>query len=303
MTAVTGLSRIRLITACPDRLALFYESAFGFARTAPSAIDAPSLAKLLEKPGAAARALTLRLGEQEIELVGFHPIGRDVPFVDGWSPLFQHFAIVVADMAAAYTRLSSQTSWSAITIDGPQMLPPASGGVNAFKFRDPEGHPLELLAFKPLSTPTQWKHCSGTTALGIDHSAISVADTARSVAFYTRFGLNRSGGSFNVGPAQEKLDRISNAQVEVTALEPRQHPTPHLELLCYRGNFDRDVQPLEVNDIAATELVFATDGGALQSLTDESHHACLSGPATGENERTSALFRDPDGHLFCVESA
>ncbi len=302
MTIITGISRIRLIAARAEQLALFYESAFGFVRTS-SAINAPSLSKLLGKPGATACALTLRLGEQEIELVGFHPTGRDVPIVDAWSPLFQHFAIVVADMAAAYARLSSQTGWSAITIDGPQMLPPASGGVKAFKFRDPEGHPLELLAFNPESTPAGWRHYAGAAALGIDHSAISVADTARSVAFYTRFGLNRCGGSFNTGPAQEKLDRISNAKVEVTALEPQQRPTPHLELLCYRGSFDRKVQTLEVNDGAATELVFAADGAPLQSVAEEDCHACLSGPVTGENGRASMLFRDPDGHLFCLESA
>ena len=71
MTGVTKLSRIRLIAAQPEQLAEFYESAFGFTRTKSAATDAASLAKLLGKPDATVRLLALRLGEQEIELVGF----------------------------------------------------------------------------------------------------------------------------------------------------------------------------------------------------------------------------------------
>ena len=98
---------------------------------------------------------------------------------------FQHFAIVVADMALAYRRLCSVSGWTAISIDGPQRLPPSSGGVSAFKFRDPDGHPLELLAFPDGRWPAQWRaRSNGDLALGIDHSAISVSDSARSIAFY-----------------------------------------------------------------------------------------------------------------------
>jgi len=303
VTGVIKLSRIRLIAAQPEQLAAFYESAFGFARAAPAATDAASLAKLLDKPDATARCLTLRLGEQEIELVGFRPVGRDVPTVAGWSPQFQHFAIVVSDMAAAYARLRTQPGWSPISIGEPHVLPAASGNVTAFKFRDPEGHPLELLAFSPERTPEHWKrHCAGV-ALGIDHSAISIADTGRSIAFYERFGLNRVGGSLNFGPAQEKLDDIPHARVEVTALAPQSHPTPHVELLCYRGRYDRTEQALEVNDVAATELVFAVDDdAALLAVAAENRDAWVSGPVTCKHEPTRALFRDPDGHLLCLES-
>ena len=303
MTGVTKLSRIRLIAAQPEQLAEFYELAFGFVRTAQAATDAASLAKLLGRPEATAHCLTLRLGEQEIELIGFRPVGRGVPTVAGWSPLFQHFAIVVADMAAAYARLRAKPGWSPISIGGPQVLPPASGNVTAFKFRDPEGHPLELLAFSPESTPEHWKRHRAGVALGIDHSAISVADTGRSIAFYDRFGLNRVGGSLNFGPAQEKLDDIPHVRVEVTALAPQPQPTPHVELLCYRGRYDRTGQAPEVNDVAATELVFAVDDdAALHAIAAENRDTCMSGPVTCKDGVARALFRDPDGHLLCLES-
>ncbi|MGB7098746.1 MAG: VOC family protein [Xanthobacteraceae bacterium] len=303
MTGVTRLSRIRLIAAQPEQLAEFYESAFGFVPTTSAATDAASLAELLGKPDATARLLTLRLGEQEIELVGFHAVGRSFPPVAGWSPLFQHFAIVVADMAAAYARLRAQPGWSAISIGGPQVLPPASGMVTAFKFRDPEGHPLELLAFSPESTPEHWRRHRAGDALGIDHSAISVAATGQSIAFYDRFGLNRIGGWLNLGPAQENLDDIPHVRVEVTALAPQSHPIPHVELLCYRGGYDRTGQTVEVNDIAATELVFAVnDKAALHAIAAQNRDACMSGPLTCKYGPARALFRDPDGHLLCLES-
>ncbi|MGB8684208.1 MAG: hypothetical protein WCD12_15080, partial [Candidatus Binatus sp.] len=60
--------------------------------------------------------------------------------------------------------------------------------VTALKFRDPEGHPLELIAFPPDDTPAKWQRSSTAECLGIDHSAISVAVTERSVKFYERLG-------------------------------------------------------------------------------------------------------------------
>ena len=50
--------------------------------------------------------------------------------------------------------------WTPISTSGPQLLPAASGGVSAFKFRDPEGHPLELIAFPPGAVPPQWQTAS-----------------------------------------------------------------------------------------------------------------------------------------------
>jgi catechol 2,3-dioxygenase-like lactoylglutathione lyase family enzyme len=303
---VSGIDRlacVRLVTAQPERLAAFYESAFGFVRTTPVPVDAPSLAAVIGIPGASARVLTLRLGEQDLEFLAIRPPGRSFPPVPGWSPLFQHCAIVVADMAAAYARLCAQTGWTAISNGGPQILPPAAGSVTAFKFRDPENHPLELLSFAPGAVPAAWQRRSATGALGIDHSAISVADTARSIAFYARLGLSRVGGSLNVGPQQDRLDDVAGARVEVTALAPRLKRTPHVELLCYRGAYDRKDAATDVNDIAATELVLTIDDGvARQSMVAQNREACICGPLAGADGPARALFRDPDGHFLCLES-
>ena len=107
--------------------------------------------------------------------------------------------------------------------------------------------------------PAIWTHSSGgAVCLGIDHSAISVSDTARSIQFYReRLGFAVSGGSCNRGIEQERLDGLKDTMVEVTALSPGSGGPPHLELLSYRNPAPR--QPicpvLASNDIAATRLI------------------------------------------------
>jgi catechol 2,3-dioxygenase-like lactoylglutathione lyase family enzyme len=304
VNAVQRLSRITMVCSEPDRLADFYNAALGFERTGESSITEPAFAALIGIPGAMARVITLRLGEQEVELTAVHPPGRRYPQnVSGRSPLFQHFAIVVSDMAAAYDRLLAHRGYMPISTDGPQLLPASSGGVTAYKFRDPDGHPLELIAFACGAVPARWQRASATECIGIDHSAISVADTERSVKFYERLGLHRIGRSLNFGPEQDKLDDVVGAHVEVTALASPQISTPHVELLCYRGGFDQGSSLLGTNDIAATRLVLKLENeGILEGLCAQSPDAILSSPVRFANGAFRVMLRDPDGHLLSFEA-
>jgi catechol 2,3-dioxygenase-like lactoylglutathione lyase family enzyme len=290
---VRCLTKIEIVCGNPDAMAIFYEAALGFLRLGPFT-GAPN-----GTPGSA----RLLLGKQEIALRGIKPEGRLYPAnIAGWSPLFQHIAIVVSNMARAYAHLSTVPGWTPISTSGPQLLPSASGGVSAFKFRDPEGHPLELIEFATGTAPAQWRTASESGFLGIDHSAISVLNTSRSVTFYQDLGLHRSGGSFNVGPEQAKLDDVPNAIVEVTVLTPDQL-TPHVELLCYRGDFDRRVQSQAAGDATATQLVFSVESRAtLDALCARNLEAVLSDPVRFEGNVCRALLQDPDGHLICLEA-
>ena len=66
---------------------------------------------------------------------------------DRW---FQHVAIIVSDMGRAYARLRDHGVTHAST--GPQRLPDwnvGAAGIEAFYFRDPDGHFLEVLQFPP----------------------------------------------------------------------------------------------------------------------------------------------------------
>ena len=190
MTLVRKLSRIILICREAERLAEFYIRTFGFTCIEDLPKNDPGFAELIGLANGQVRLTTLCLGNQVIALAETQPPGcsypRDVP---GWDPRFQHFAIVVSDMTAAYANLQALHNWTAVSIDGPQILPPSSGGVTAFKFRDPEGHPLEMLAFAAGAMPAHWAIRSGNSCRGIDHSAISVADTGRSVAFLQSTGV------------------------------------------------------------------------------------------------------------------
>jgi catechol 2,3-dioxygenase-like lactoylglutathione lyase family enzyme len=282
------LERIEMISQDPEALAEFYRAAFGFQRPGLRSTDG---------------SVELRLGRQTIRLIRAGPGGRPYPAgVAGWSPLFQHIAIVVSDMVDAYAQLRELGGWRPISTAGPQLLPVSSGGVVAFKFRDPESHPLELIAFPASAVPPQWQMASQEICLGIDHSAISVSNTAASIAFYERLGLRRDGGSLNVGREQAMLDDVPEPVVEVTALKPAR-ATPHVELLCYRGDFDRRVTSQAVDDVTATRLVLAVESSStLEAICRQFSNALLSGPALRENDPVCALLHDPDGHLIRLEA-
>lgn len=286
------LARFVLVSGNPDALAGFYRGALGF--TDAEAPPDPSVA--------GTRIVPLRLGDQRLDLVAATPAGRPYPGdVPGFSPLFQHCAIIVSDMAAAHARLSAHPGWRPISTDGPVRLPDSSGGVTAFKFRDPEGHPLEFLSFPPAATPAAWRRPnSPDPCLGLDHSAISVADTARSVAFYESLGLRVASRSLNTGPEQARLDAVAAPTVEVTGLGFPDGRPPHVELLCYRGDLPRPASDLAVNDVAATRLVIAMEDERALTAACAAHAGrwVSGGVVTRPGGGADALLRDPDGHLI-----
>ena len=256
---VLRVARIGLNTVDPDALARFFVETLGFEHDGQDAVRLDGFVVDLRRVDRSAPA---------------YPV--EVP---GWSPLFQHFAIVVPDMNAAMRRLETSTGWTPISTDGPQTLP---GGVTAFKFRDPEGHPLEFLVLPD----------APVTAPRIDHSAISVADVARSIAFYEDLGLRVGPRTLNQGIEQQRLDAIPDAQVDVVGMLPSAVEKPHVELLGYRGRHDRPAASADVDAIAATRLVLMLDGEeALHTLV--AHHADRLARHGG-----STLLRDPDGHLL-----
>jgi catechol 2,3-dioxygenase-like lactoylglutathione lyase family enzyme len=284
MTSIHRIARFSLTTGGADRLAEFYERALGFRQIAIERMAGAAFETAMGVAGGAS-GLVLELGEQEVELLEFTTRGRPYPPHAASSDLmFQHLAIVVADMRAAYEALLAVGGWSPITEGSPQRLPDASGGVTAFKFRDPDGHPLELLAFAEGKSPPPWRDKIGPgPCLGIDHSAISVTDTARSTAFYEAMGLTVSARSHNRGPEQARLDELAAPDVEVTALSPTQ-ATPHIELLCYRPSARDASVRLRNNDIAASRLVLEAAGL----------------PRTGAGAVRHSLF-DPDGHHLLID--
>jgi catechol 2,3-dioxygenase-like lactoylglutathione lyase family enzyme len=302
------IGRISFTTADADRLGAFYQQAFGFKAMESEHYGGAGFGQLTGIEGAQARALPLRLGKETIELLAFTPSGAPYPADIGCNdPRFQHIAIVVADMETAYLRLRACEGWTAITRPAPQRLPAGSGAVTAFKFRDPEGHPLELIAFPPDNVPPRWREAPHrhSPCLGIDHSAIVVSGTAASVAFYRQIlGFSVVAGSLNRGREQEQLDAVAGAVVEVTALDPGAENSPHLELLCYRSPGPAPGGPaaLRSNDIAATRVTLEVDDlPALEHTLAATRVPFIStGTVALRDNRSALLVRDPDGHALLV---
>jgi len=230
--------------------------------------------------GGAERTI-LGLGDATLELLEFDHPGRPYPKeLSPYDNRFQHFGLVVTDMRRAMVRLSQAKGWTAISTEGPQTLPQSAGAVTAFKFRDPDGHPLEFLQFPKEKIPAHWKdHARTGVFRGIDHSAISVARIDRSLHFYEALGLHLAMRTLNQGLEQQRLDDVSDPQVDVIVLAPPR-PTPHVELLHYRSLFRPTHENLASNDTAATRLIFSTHESAKES--------------------TGRLIQDPDGHSLLV---
>ncbi|MHC5830078.1 MAG: VOC family protein, partial [Nostoc sp.] len=104
----------------------------------------------------------------------------------------------------------------------------ASAGVRAFKFKDPDGHDLELIWFPPDKGKHKW-HQNSVDAerlvvrhrlfLGIDHSAIAVSNTEQSLHFYCDLlGMQIDSRSLNWQSTQTRLDNLPGAEVKITAL-------------------------------------------------------------------------------------
>jgi catechol 2,3-dioxygenase-like lactoylglutathione lyase family enzyme len=264
--------RISRVVSDLPRAEAFYRDAIGFRTIGHSPLDAATLAALGVQD-ASAELVVMQLGAQEIGLVRFSVPGRPYPPGSRSNDLwFQHLAIVVSDMEAAYSHLRRTAGWTPISDDGPQTLPPENGGVRAFKFRDPDSHPLELIWF-----PSQ-RNQSGGPFVRIDHSALSIAATPRSLAFYRALGFRINDRSLNRGPAQARLDGLPDATVEVTALRPADADSAGLELLAYRPP-GHPIGGCSPND----------------GLTDWVTLDIAS--TTGKLPRA---VRDPDGHLLLL---
>src|SRR6516162_7419648 len=180
------IDRVTLIVSDLDRAEQDYVRTFGCSVEQRSDID-PSLIGVLCIRQARGRRSLLRLGRERIELLEFtdlagRPYPPDSTSTDLW---FQHMAIIVNDMTDAYRRVMANRRFRPISRSGPVRLPDSSGGVTAFKFRDHDGHPLELFAFPDGHGPAEWRNANGAGCfLGIDHTAIAISHTAISTSFF-----------------------------------------------------------------------------------------------------------------------
>ena len=289
--AIAGFERT---VADLGRTEAFYRDGLGFSRVGPIAPVPAAIDDAYGTAGFAAARLTMRLGAQTVAFLAFDPPGAPYPDAPhATDPVFQHLAIPVRAMEAAFAHLS-RLSPQAISRGGPQALPRSAGGVAAYKFRDPDGHPLELISFPDGPAAERWREAAGLF-LGIDHSAITVTDLDRALAFYAdSLGFSVVERGLNAGETQARLDGVPDPVVDVIALQPPARGTPHLELLHYRRPAtDRPTPvPFVPHDRATTRFVFAVDDVAatLAAIRRAGY------PVRASGDGTTAYAEGPDGH-------
>lgn len=246
-----------------DRALAFYTQVLPFEKVSESEASGPAYERLMGVFGARARVAQLRLGDEAIELTEYlaqagRPMPVDTRANDLW---FQHVAIIVSDMGRAYARLRQHAVPHASS--GPQTLPAwnvNAGGIEAFYFRDPDGHFLEVLAFPPDKGLAKWhRPADGRLFLGIDHTAIVVSDTDRALGLYRdALGLKVVGESENHGEEQEHLNSVFGARLRITTLRaPRGPGIELLEYLAPRGGRSAPAD-LRANDIAHWHTTLVT---------------------------------------------
>src|SRR6516164_11596559 len=236
-----GVQRVKMIgftVANVDSEVRFFTNVLQFEKIADFRVLGSAYDKMEGVFNANMRVVRLRLGEQIVELTEYvsPPTGRPIPVPsysnDAW---FEHMAIVVRDMDAAYKILQEnnvqQISANPITI--PEANPGAAG-IKAVKFRDPEGHDLELIYFPGGKADPAWQKPTSRLFLGLSHTAMTVDSTEKGVTFYRDLlGFDIGGVTFNTGVTQEVLDDLFNDTCLVTPMMPISQP-PHIEFLDYK---------------------------------------------------------------------
>jgi catechol 2,3-dioxygenase-like lactoylglutathione lyase family enzyme len=301
--AVREVGAIGLTVGDLDRVLPFYTNTLPFELKGIRTASGAEQDALLGLTGTHIRSAELQLGSERITLTEHltnkgRPIPPDSRSFDHW---FQHIAIVVRDMDAAYAHLLRHKVRHVST--APQTLPEwneEAGGIKAFYFRDPEDHVLEIIWFPPGKGDPRWQ-CAGSESgaplfLGIDHTAIVVGDTDRSLAFYTNIlGLRVVGGAHNYGTEQEHLNQVFGARLRITALRAERGPgIEFLEYIAPPGG-----RPLP-DDARASELVFwnthlvTDDLPRLAARLRKDGARFVSRPDASK----AAIVRDPDGHAL-----
>lgn len=311
---VNGVGAIGLTVNDLQSELLFYTNTLPFQLVGISQIDGRSSGGLLNLESDGLRVAELRLGGERITLTE-HILnkGRRIPpdsrSFDHW---FQHIAIVVRDMDTAYKRLVRYKVKHVST--GPQTLPdwnPSAAGIRAFYFQDPEEHVLEIIYFPAGKGDPKWQQRNPNGGfqdpvfLGIDHTAIVVSDTERSLAFYHGLlGLRIAGESENYGTEQEHLNQVFGARLHITSL--RAEAGPGIEFLEYLAPPGGRPAPLgtKANDLIFWCTRLATDQFDELTATLHKQKAGFISKEVGRsidlepNYLRSVILRDPDGHAL-----
>jgi catechol 2,3-dioxygenase-like lactoylglutathione lyase family enzyme len=296
-TPVAAVDSIGIPVSDMERSRRFYTEVLGFEPVADREVFGAPYEKLYGVFGVRLRSVRMRLGDEFIELMQFQtPRGRPLPGDSRSNDLwFQHVAIIVSDMPKAYAQLRAHHVGYAST--APQRLPdwnPNAGGIEAFYFRDPDDNKLEILAFPPGKGAPKWQR-KEALFLGIDHTAIVVSSTDRSLAYYRdQLGLKVAGASENYGAEQEHLNNVEGAHLRITAL--RASAGPGIEFLEYLAPATGRAAPADSRPVDAWYW-------QINLRTGKPFPGATPLPVAELGFDNASLVRDPDGHASLIYGA
>lgn len=305
-TRVSRVDGVSITVSDLDRSVRFFSELLDFREISRQERSGEDFERLTGLFGAHARSAVLALGSERIELVEYRtPAGRPVP-PDARSNdrSFQHIAIVVSDMERAFERIRASSARFSSTL--PQTLPSwnsAAGGIKAFYFKDPDNHALELIWFPPGKGDPRWQSHADRLFLGIDHTAIAVADTSRSLRFYRDLlGLSVAGESENYGVEQEHLNAVFGAHLRITGLRAPDAGIG-IEFLEYIAPATGRDAPLDTTpaDLWHWHILLRTQSPINDRALVAARVPFLSaGPRGPGDARTSLLILDPDRHAVLL---
>lgn len=311
--SVAAVRSIGFTVSQMDRSIAFYSDVLAFKIISDVEVDGPEYDQLYGVFAVRARIVRMQLGEQQIELIQFisPPDLRPIPVPSYSNDLwFQHLAIVVRDMEAAWAQLRKHHVRQ--ISPRPQTIPVSNAeaaGIKAIKFRDPDGHNLELLWFPEGKGNPVWKKPGTNLFLGIDHTAMTVRSTENSLKLYRDLlGLTVAGGTLNMGREQEQLDSLPGARALVTGLTSTMGP-PGVEFLEYQRPtagrpFPTDSHPTDLWHWHTTVVVSDVDAAATELLRMGQlvSSNVVTIPDGNLGFKRGMLVRDPDGHVIQIVS-
>jgi catechol 2,3-dioxygenase-like lactoylglutathione lyase family enzyme len=308
MMPIKAVESVGMTVADMDRSIYFYTAVLPCQKVSDRQVSGVEIDRLYGLSDVQMRVVKLQLGAEPFELTEFiTPKGRPIPPDSRSNDLwFQHIAIVVRDIEQAYQHLHHH--WVSQTSPNPQTLPawnPVAGGIKSFYFKDPDGHNLELIHFPADKGDPKWQKQTESLFLGIDHTAIVVANTAVSSAFYCDLlGMELQQESLNSGSEQANLSGVAHAKVKISSLKAS--VGLGIELLEYI-ELDNG-RPMQIdthpNDLWFCQTTMTTENpiSKIQQLKDE-RFPLISTDVIPTSESNiefgqSILIKDPDGHII-----